>query len=418
MSNPLNIYSAHIDPAGVLAVLRRHGDVEADGDDDSWSRATLTWKAGLLKKHKLVVAHDREHYAGDGWRKHILGMKGFFSRFGPSPAVSEALARLGQLRFSLAFPSTMFDLGGGDEKLPVVLDIAEHLDGVLFTPPGLLINADFKILIDPDGEAEEGARWPDSLPALASALGGDNDDEEQDEQDEVYDPPDAQRVLRRAMVLAACCANALGVLDDAMSDQEAREFRAEIWDWLKNADLVDEVEPHERDLFNDEIEKTQQQWLNAWWRIEGLGVLAWALQLHEPLRYDELVVPAELTKAVGFQEQKEDVDKMVRAASLRTSEELSGEREHLLALHWRLRDFSLRPTTMDFVGFSKDCWFGSFDVTRFDLVDGDLALTKESLVEVDDETLSLCSSLAMERHHAINWLTGWHPTYSMVETPT
>jgi len=199
MSNPLNIYAANIDPAGVLEVLRRHGNVQVDGDDDNWTQATVTWKAGVFKKHKLVVGHSKEHYDGEDWQIQVRGMRGYFSQFGPSAAVDEALARLGGLKFTLAFPSNTFDLEKGDDKLPVVLAIAEHLDGILFTP-GFLLDANFKVLVDPDGEAEEGAQWPASLPPVAF------DDEEDEDEDEEYDPPDARRVLRRALVLAACCA--------------------------------------------------------------------------------------------------------------------------------------------------------------------------------------------------------------------
>ena len=44
-------------------------------------------------------------------------------------------------------------------------------------------------------------------------------------------------------------------------------------------------------------------------------------------------------------------------------------RKQLLGLHWRLRDFTLRPQALDFQAFARDCWFGPLDINPFRLVD-------------------------------------------------
>jgi hypothetical protein len=92
---------------------------------------------------------------------------------------------------------------------------------------------------------------------------------------------------------------------------------------------------------------------------------------------------------------------------------------HLLMLHWRLRDFlHLRPQRMDFAAFSKECWFGSFDIGAFRLIDNDLAIGAAPIDEAGPDELSKVSSLAMERHLAINWLHGYSEVYSQTDTST
>ena len=74
---------------------------------------------------------------------------------------------------------------------------------------------------------------------------------------------------------------------------------------------------------------------------------------------------------------------------------------------------------MDFVAFSKDCSFGSFDISRFCVINDDLAIGEVAIVDADPDDLSRVTSTAMERHRAINWLAGnVSSTYSEVTTDT
>jgi hypothetical protein len=45
----------------------------------------------------------------------------------------------------------------------------------------------------------------------------------------------------------------------------------------------------------------------------------------------------------------------------RATEELRTYATQILALHWRLRDFTLRPQPMKFREFGRTAWFGPFD---------------------------------------------------------
>jgi hypothetical protein len=146
--------------------------------------------------------------------------------------------------------------------------------------------------------------------------------------------------------------------------------------------------------------------LNAMWRVEGLVVLAWALQLHSIPANDELVLPMELYTSIGLNDAAAG-KRLLANPELRSVDEVQVMAEHLLAPHWRIRDFSIRPERMDYVEFSKECWFGSLNLSNFRTVDRNLAIGDVGIVAADPEEISRVGSLAMERHVAINWLRGY-----------
>ncbi len=90
----------------------------------------------------------------------------------------------------------------------------------------------------------------------------------------------------------------------------------------------------------------------------------------------------------------------------------------LLAIHWRLRDFSLGPRTMDFREFSRTAWMGPFELEGIPLAGNDLAIGGEPIEQADPEQVHESQSIALERHHAINWLMGQTWVYSQVDTST
>jgi hypothetical protein len=103
--------------------------------------------------------------------------------------------------------------------------------------------------------------------------------------------------------------------------------------------------------------------------------------------------------------------------SLRPAEELAELRHQVFALHWRLRNYRLKPEAMDFREFAENCWFGPLDIRPFRLVDGDLALGEFAVADAPEDLFSLASSVAQERHQAVNWLC-WGGVYSETDTST
>lgn len=388
---PLVLFAPTADPDGVLRLLEEVGTVRLTMDGDTWIQAELTWSTGASDRHRLTVSHSPDYYAGPGGPDQQAGMKRYFASMGASARVQ---ALLDTFAFSLSFPDATLPVDPTDPVHALLQRLATHLDGVWFLP-GHLYEADGQVLVEP-------APPPD--------------DEGEDEDEDMPDPPTPARVMRRAQVLSALSYRALGELE--APEQAKPELRDRVWTWIESCGLTDELEEPERALLQSPERPGQQELINAAWRIEGVGVLCWALGLTELPPYDQLVSPPELWRAVGLFAEPQPVRQAASTATLLPPMELDEMSSHLLAFHWRMSDFGLNPEPMDFVGFSERSWFGGFDLDRFEVLEGDLALGGVSITEAGADAVSRASSTAMERHLAIRWLEGDSLVYSETDTST
>ena len=225
--------------------------------------------------------------------------------------------------------------------------------------------------------------------------------------------PDAERVLRRALVLSCvvCRARLEHEANKDYADATIRRVRA----WADETKLYGEFEPSERELLETPLgDLEDRQAVNGSWRSEGLYVLAWALGRQDFLAHDEMVDPVRAANSLGF--LKANVLAMV--PTLRPADEIDSFLWRQLALHWRLREYSLRPQAMDFAQFVRDCTWAPLEVDPCALVDNDLVIDGQRIDQADPERVGMCQSIAMERHLAINWLHGQEPIYSEVDTST
>jgi hypothetical protein len=230
------------------------------------------------------------------------------------------------------------------------------------------------------------------------------------------EPPTAQRVARRALALAAVTARALLEQDDPSEAWVAEFFRGTLA-WVEALGITDEVEPDEHEVLRSppgSLDEPAQ--IDSTWRLEGLAVLAWALGRFDLPAYDRLVEPQEVIRSLGFPDA-EASGRLLGSPSLRPPAELEALRKQLLGLHWRLLEFTLRPQAMDFRAFSRDCWFGTLDLSPFRLIGDDLALGDHAISDAPEDVVGAALSATMERHKAINWLTGGG-VYSETDTPT
>lgn len=240
---------------------------------------------------------------------------------------------------------------------------------------------------------------------------------EDDDDDWEPDPPTADRVARRAFVLGAVSGRAFLELQRTEID-EPEQVRHELLEWIHALELDEELEPDEWKVLQRPVGNLDERALiDSMWRVEGLAVLAWTLGWHELPPYDQLVDINELFPAIGLRDP-ERASHLLSQATLRDDNEQAGLLEHLLAFHWRVRDYSIRPQPMDFVEFSKDCWFGSFDISQFRVIDNDLALGEHAIHAASEDDRSRALSTAAERHLAINWVRGYSEVYSETDTST
>jgi hypothetical protein len=97
--------------------------------------------------------------------------------------------------------------------------------------------------------------------------------EAEDEGDEVT-LPGPQRVAQRALVLAAVSCRAW--LERDRANPGAEDFHQRLRRWLEAAALAPEFKPAEWELVHTPLGLLEsRREVNASWRAEGLGVLAW-----------------------------------------------------------------------------------------------------------------------------------------------
>jgi hypothetical protein len=415
---PINIFSARGDAEQVRNLLLTwfpDAEVETDGDD--WTAITMEFPGD----RKLTILHHRDYYAGPDWPRQKAGMQGYFGRFPLGDREKQTMATIGSFQFSLA---TQFEPDYDppeDERLGAVCELARVLDGVLFMPSALR-DPQGRILVSADGEVDADAEWP-RVGTLVNIAGfGENagfgEKPAVTEDDWQPEPPAAERVARRAVALLVLSARAVVERDHA-SSPNVLKFYKKLVPWPGSLGCDEEFEPWEREALRTPPGKLdRQKAINAMWRIEGLTVLAWALGRYERLPYDQMSDVDGVWEALGLLQDDKARDVLANPR-LRPADELEEFRKQMLGYHWRLRDFrNTRPTTMDFLAFSRKCWFGSFDVSCFELIDNDLALQGERIDRASPDVLGMCTSIAAERHQAINWLCWGPAVYSETDVST
>ncbi len=412
---PINIFSRKIDPRGIVALLRSlDPSVQVTGPEDDWKEATIKLRRTVWRKPlKLTFRHDSHYYDGDDWPRQILGMRNYFSRFPDTPRKPAVLRLIDTFRFALA-TNWQPDLNpDGDARLAILFAVARHLDGVLFSPSSLR-DAEGRLLLSADGEDDPDAVLP-TIPPINTVASAPNEEAVKEEEAEP-EPPSPERVVRRALALAAVTGRALLEQDDPAQEWVPLFYQGTLA-WVEGLGIGNELEPDEWEVLQRPPGRLDlRAQTNATWRLEGLVVLAWALQRFELPPYDRLVHPQALIRSLSVPDI-EPARELLADPTLRTAEELKTLRHQLFSLHWRLRNYSLEPKAMDFETFARECWFGPLDIRPYKLIGGDLALGDYAIHDAPDDLFRTALSATMERHQAINWLTTGG-LYSATDTST
>jgi hypothetical protein len=155
--------------------------------------------------------------------------------------------------------------------------------------------------------------------------------------------------------------------------------------------------------------------VDAVWRGEALGTLLWALQLLELPAYDEPFDAGEVAAV-----QLDDAD-------LRDSEEIGLERESARLWHWRARTTSLqaagalelpeRYATFDQL-IAATAMRGYEQGVLPAPIRGDFGAYGKVYRHLAPEQHAEAHSIAVERHHALNWLCGAGETWDDVPLDT
>lgn len=265
-------------------------------------------------------------------------------------------------------------------------------------------------LLDADGEPLATLRGP------AGDDVEDPDDAERDDEDPPErTPPTVERVVRRAYALAAVVRR--GLIEHESEGREAEVGAAALRAWLERHGLWDELEPAEAALLTmPPGDLDPQATINAVWRAEGVGVLAWALGRRELPPHDEVGDVALLERALDAGSRGRPA--LLDGATLRSTAELEAMQRRLLTVHWRTVDFRVQPRRIDFPAVARQFPAGFLDLAGLPLAEGDLAIGGLPIDVADEESVDRASSIAVERHLAIEWLLGGHPLYSEVDAST
>lgn len=416
-AEPINLFSHKIDPRGVVELLRRLAPgCQVVGPDDNWEKVVVHRdKSWFRKAASLTILHDQEYYDGPDWPLQRSGMQGYFSRFPESPSKVNVLRLIGSFRFSLA---TAFKpdlaLDSADWRRDILLAVAQHLDGCFFTPSSLCDSVG-RVLLDANGFSDPQAVFPTSLKTDAT-VAADSADKDDIDEDAERVPPTGQQVARRMLALAVVANRGL-VESEAAAKPNLKGVPDRMIEWVNELGVGDELEPDEWEVLQRPLGRLDQQSIiDSVWRIEGINVLAWALRLTRIPPHDELVQPSETFTAIHFFDTAASLE-LIKSPNLRSPRELQDMQGRLLGIHWRLRDFTIRPEPMDFEAFSRKCWFGSFDIRGIRTARKDLAIGDKPISEAAEDEFDTTYSAARERHHAINWLN-WGGVYSQVDTST
>jgi hypothetical protein len=435
-AEPMTLFARIADPVGVARLLRQLVPVTAfDGPDDAWRNAQVPLAAGTV-----TFTHDPDYYAEPNWSVQMNGMAGHFSRLPETQRKKMAIMLPITFTFSLGL---LFDPDNHDDKDPrleVVYAVAALLDGLLFTPSALR-DARGRVLYGAGGEVEENpdAVWP---RVVGEVHLGDAASPRPTNTEHAVHPPKPARVVRRALALTAVTARAIleqgGVnlgfgspkwnplpwfqhMLAGQADQHQKLLQ-----WVQLLGIHEEFEPDEWKVLQRPPGRLKpEQQINSTWRLEGLGVLAWALGRFELPPYEQLVKCHSLWRSVGMPKVAA-CKGLLADPTLRPLPELQALRRRLLAINWRLTNFYVRPTAIDFIGvteasfgnYDRTAWFSSQEVAQLPLVEGDLAIRGARLDRISPDEFSIARSIAHERHRAANWLCEGPDEYSATDVST
>lgn len=192
--------------------------------------------------------------------------------------------------------------------------------------------------------------------------------------------------------------------------------------WMGNENLHDRLSPQESELLAQPVASWGHQVLvDASWRVESIGVLLWALSLVD--RIPPWDAPFDQQEAIEPLGVFSKVSKFMSGARLRRREDIRKARDVAQTWHWRAR------TMQAFLAGDAPPGGGTFDdLVRQkakealergevpELADGDFPAHGKAYRDLSEEEFDEASSIAYERHFALNWLCGYSATWD--DTPT
>jgi hypothetical protein len=237
---------------------------------------------------------------------------------------------------------------------------------------------------------------------------------------EKFRRPDAPAVAARVLCLASVCAMADVAIDlehEHTDAAEADEAVARLREWSRAEGLTDLYGSAERELIERHPSTwTRQEVMDATWLREAIGALLWALW--------------ECGELPGFDREFDEVDpvpmlesteRFVRRAVLRPAEEIDRARAAAELWHWRARKAKrLRAAEgNDLDAVVRDVAAHAYEHGDIaEPIDGDFPAFGKAFRDLTDDEYASASSIAVERHLALNWVCGYSDDWDGTPTDT
>jgi hypothetical protein len=194
---------------------------------------------------------------------------------------------------------------------------------------------------------------------------------------------------------------------------------------IRAAGLWENMDDDERVFIQTEaLETTTRQRINASWVIESIGCLLWAVgRLDKIPRYDE-----ESGKRVIAFRSGECAKDLIEQARLRPTSEIDRQRDWAELWHWRCRTRMLLETKKILPPLPKGKTMA--EVIRmtaakaeregafYSAIGEDFPTFGKPFREMTEDEFTSVTSIATERHKALNWLCGYAPCNRWAETST
>ena len=247
--------------------------------------------------------------------------------------------------------------------------------------------------------------------------------------------PDARLVEARARLLTARVVHAMAwpppdMLPAIMAQWSAAERDEIIQKYdaasramrtsLESSGAWADASPDEKAFFSARItERTQQQLIDSSWAVEAIACCLWALNLIPALPAYDTEAGHDVMKLLPLPE--------VAPPSLRSKEELEHAQSIAELWHWRSRTRWLMESgrsvplsngmTLDqIVRLTARTAAGQGDIPE--PRDEDFPALGKAYRDLSPEEYSGVTSIAAERHKALNWICGMAPKNRWDETPT
>lgn len=220
----------------------------------------------------------------------------------------------------------------------------------------------------------------------------------------------------------------LAIGSDSEVTHANSERMTQVSSWMCREGLDRSLSRNEKKMLGEPLGTwSRQDILNASWRADSLGAILWALSLVDAMPgYDaECSYAAEIVMRIGL---LHPVQGFVGRSSLRSADEIGRARNLAELWHWRSRTTQLlnEPTRLPsdcspnylegIIGQAAEMAHRRGDISA--PIDGDFPAFGKPYRDLTANEYSMVTSIAMERHFALNWLSGYSDDWDNTPTDT